>query len=106
MVFMLDVVLRTFDRISERSMGIQDFAEPAHIAGVLIVGMVAPSKVTKHPIDRFQGSVRTDFQNFVVVGEHRGFHNKGLPYASGYLVAPWLKASSICPLVRHRHEPI
>ena len=41
MVFMLNIVLRAFDRIFERIMGLHDFAEAETIAGVLIVGMVA-----------------------------------------------------------------
>ena len=74
MVFMLNIVLRAFDRIFERIMGLHDFAEAELIAGVLIVGMVAQSKITKYPFYRFRVGVRADFQNFVTVGERRGFH--------------------------------
>ena len=49
MVFMLNIVLRAFDRIFERIMGLHDFVEAETIAGVLIVGMVALSKMTKYP---------------------------------------------------------
>ena len=38
MVFMLNIVLRAFDRIFERIMGLHDFAEAQFIAGDLIVG--------------------------------------------------------------------
>ena len=49
-MFMLNIVLRAFDRSSERSIGLHDCIEEGTIAGVLIVGMVAPSKITKHPL--------------------------------------------------------
>src|SRR5258705_1195558 len=75
MVFMLNIVLRALDRILERIMGLHDFAEAELIAGVLIVGMVAHSKITKDPFYRFRVGVRTDFQDLVIVGEHRVFHS-------------------------------
>src|SRR5258705_8527283 len=37
--------------------------------------MVAQSKMTKYPFYRFGVGVRANFQGFVIVGEHRGFHN-------------------------------
>ena len=75
MVFMSNIVLHAFDRIFERMMRLQDFVEAETIAGVLIVGMIALSKMTKYPVYRFRVGVRADFQNFVIVGERRGFHS-------------------------------
>src|SRR6266446_10789832 len=37
--------------------------------------MVAQSKITKYPLYCIRVGVRADFQDFVMVGEHRGFHN-------------------------------
>ena len=75
MVFMLNIVLRAFDRISERIMGLHDFVEAERIAGILIVGMVALSKITKYPVYRFRVGVRADFQDFIIVDETKGLHN-------------------------------
>jgi hypothetical protein len=50
MVFMPNIVLRALDRVLECTMGLQDFVEAQTIAGVLIVGMVTPSKITKYPV--------------------------------------------------------
>ena len=36
------------------------------------------SKITKYPFYRFRVGVRADFQDFVIVGERRGFHNMTL----------------------------
>src|SRR5258707_979537 len=36
--------------------------------------MVAHGKITKYSLYRFRIGVRTDFQELVKVGEHRGFH--------------------------------
>ncbi len=74
MAFVLNIILRAFGRISERSMGVHDLLEEETIAGVLIVGMVALRKITKHPIYRSRVGVRADFQDFVIVDERRGFH--------------------------------
>ena len=70
MVFMLNIVLRALDRIFERIMGLHDFAEAELIGGVLIVGMVAHSEITKNPFYRFRVGVWADFEDFVMVGEH------------------------------------
>ena len=72
---MPNVVLRALGRIFERIMGLQDFAEAGSIAGVRIVGMLAHCKMTKYPFYRVQVGIRTDFQDFVIVDEHGGFHN-------------------------------
>jgi hypothetical protein len=50
-------------------------SEARWVAGVLIIGMVARSKITKYPLYRFRVGVRTDFQDFVMIGEHGRFHN-------------------------------
>src|SRR5229473_1310721 len=47
------------------------FAEAEYFACVLIVGMVARSKIAKYPFYRFRVGVRADFQDFVIVGEHK-----------------------------------
>jgi hypothetical protein len=44
------------------------------ITGVLIVGMVAHSKMTKYPFYLSELAF-ADFQNFVIVGEHRVLQN-------------------------------
>src|SRR5215510_14618094 len=72
---MLNIVLRTFDRISERIMGLHDSVEAETIACRRIVGMVAMSEKTKYPVYRFRVSVWADFQMFVVVGECKCVHN-------------------------------
>jgi hypothetical protein len=66
----LNIVLHAFDGISERAIGFHDFAEAEFIAGVLIVGMVAQSKMAKYAFYRFRVGVRADLQDFVIVGEH------------------------------------
>jgi hypothetical protein len=75
MVFVLNIVLRAFDRILERIMGLHQLAEAGQIAGTLVVRMVAQSKITKYPFYRFRVGVRADFEDFVMVGEHGGFQN-------------------------------
>jgi hypothetical protein len=75
MVFMLNIVLRAFDRIFKRIIGLQDYVEAETIACIRIVGMAALSKITKHPIYRSRVGVRAHFQNFVIVDELRGFHH-------------------------------
>jgi hypothetical protein len=72
MVFVPNIVLRALDRIFECIMGLQDFVEAQTITGVLIVGMVTPSKITTYPVYRFRVGVWADLQNFVIVGERRG----------------------------------
>jgi hypothetical protein len=71
---MLNIVLCSFNWVFERSMGLQDFVEAQPIVGILIVGMVALSKITKYPVYRFCVGVRADLENFVKIGERRGFH--------------------------------
>src|ERR1700691_5010453 len=75
MVFVFNIVLRAFARIAEYIMGLHDNVETRTIAGVLVVRMVTLGKVAKHPLYRFRVGVRTDFQDFVVVDEVRGFHH-------------------------------
>src|SRR5207248_3175824 len=67
--------LRAFDRISKRIVGLDDGVEAETIASLWIVGMVALSKITKYPLYRFRVGVRTDFQDFVIVGEGNGVHD-------------------------------
>src|SRR5690349_13543157 len=79
MVFMLHIVLRAFDRISKRIMGLHDSVEAETIAGLGIVGMVALSKITKYSLYCVRDGIRADFQNFVIVGECNGVHNLSPP---------------------------
>lgn len=75
MVFMLNIVLRAFDRVPERIMCFHDHVEAETVAGIPIVGMVALSMITKHPLDRTRIGVRANIQDFIVVDEFRGFHH-------------------------------
>src|SRR5262245_55770468 len=75
MVFMLEIVLRAFRWIFERIVGLQDSIELATITGVLIIGMIALSKIAKNALYRSRVGVRADFQDFVTVDEVRGFHH-------------------------------
>src|SRR5438874_13110297 len=72
---MLNIVLRAFDRISKRIVGLDDGVETETIASLWIVGMVALSKITKYPLYSFRVGVRADFQDFIIVGECNGVHN-------------------------------
>jgi hypothetical protein len=71
----LNIVLRASDRISECIVSLHDDVEAETIAGFLIVGMVALSKITKHPLYRSRIGIRADFQDFVIVDELRDFHH-------------------------------
>ena len=101
MVFMLNIVLRAFDRISERIIGLHDCVKERTIAGVRIVGMVALSKITKHPLYRSRVGVRADFQYFVIVDELRGFHHMP-PYGplwyfgAFHFAALWVRSPYHC----------
>jgi len=74
MIFILNIVLRAFDWVFERILGLHEFAEAECITGLLIVGMVAQSKMTKYAFYRVRVGVRAYFKKFVIVSEHRGFH--------------------------------
>ena len=71
MILMVKIVLRPFDRIFKRIMGLHDFVEPQTIASVRIIRMVALGEVTKNPVYRFRIGARADFQDFVIVGERK-----------------------------------
>src|ERR1700688_1527541 len=65
--------------------------------------MVALSKMTKYPFYRFRVGVRADFQDFVIVGEHRDFHNIFGPDSSRYLWREYSRLSGL-PARRNRGE--
>jgi hypothetical protein len=48
-------------------MRFQDLIEAEAIASVLIVRMIAVSKIAKYPVYCFRVRIRADFENFVIV---------------------------------------
>src|SRR5271166_1145399 len=96
MVLVPNVVLRPLDRVPQRIVSVQDHVKAQTIAGLRIVGMVALSKITKHPLNSAGIGVRADFQDFVVVNELSVFHD----------VSPG--GSAWCPRYSFalRHSPI
>src|SRR5580765_7264561 len=74
MLFIMNIILRSFGRIPERGIGLQHEVETEPVTGVRIVRMVTLCKITKHPFQRSRIGIRANFQDFVVVDEFKCFH--------------------------------